>query len=124
MSRKLLVLSSLIVAMGAVTFDTSEAEAGRCCRNRGRRCCNVSWGGCGHRGGCGYACNTGCNVGCGPQIAYNNCCVAQPCSFQGGCPVGGRLIANPDGTAAAPAPYPAAPAPQPTAEPLAPPPPQ
>lgn len=120
MCRKLLVLSSLIVAMGAVTFDVSEAEAGRCCRNRGRRCCNGGWGGC--HGGCGYACNTGCHVGCAPQVAYNNCCAVQPCSFQGGCPIGGRLIANPNAPPAAPPP--GAPAPQPTVEPLAPPPPQ
>lgn len=115
MSRKLLVLSSIVVAMVAVSFDTTEAEAGRCCRNRGRRCCNMGYASCGHyHGGCNIGYNTGCNTGCVQQVAYNNCGTIQGCGPQG-CPVqSGRLMAQPNNGDVAPPP------PAPSNEPLAP----
>ncbi len=129
MSRKLLILSSVFVALVAVSFDTSNAEAARCCRSRGR-CCHRGYGGHGHGScgahggyaGCHTGCNVGCNVawngGCNAQVAVQGCAV-QPCSLQVGCPVQGRLIAQPVNPAtAAPAPPPESGA-QPN-EPLAP----
>ncbi len=124
MCRKLLVISSVFAALVAVNFNTSDAEAARCCRNRSR-CCHGGYYG-GHHGGCnvGYAhnhcggCNTGCNVawngGCGQQVVMHGCAV-QPCAAQGGCPVQGRLIAQPEAAPATAAPAPAPP-PEPGAE--------
>lgn len=113
MSRKLIVVTGLLAAVVAVTFDTNVAEAGRCCRSR-RSCGGGYWNGCNN--GCNTGYNTGWQNGCAV-----NACQATP---------GGRLIADPNNPAApqaevvAPPPPDAAPAPAPgTSNNAAPPPP-
>lgn len=124
MTRKLVILSSALVALVAVTFDAAQADAARCCRNRGRRCCGGGYGGgCGYSGGCGTG---GCGVnrsgyaGCGWRGGcnrYGGCnyaytgggYAAQPCAYQGS-----PVMTN--GTYTSPAPMPnTAPAPPPEA---------
>ena len=83
MSRKLIVVAGLLSAVVAITFDTSVAEAGRCCR--ARRSCGGGY----NQGYYNTGCNTGYNMACNPggpgPCAVNAC---QPAA-------GGRLIADP-----------------------------
>lgn len=102
MSRKLLVISSLFVAMIAVSLNANVAEARRCCRRT--RCCNVAWSGC----------NTGCNM----QVAVNTCAPQNVCAINSCAPqqIQGGFNAQPAPDAATAAPPP----PEPGAAPAAP----
>ncbi|MDB5335099.1 MAG: hypothetical protein JWN70_718 [Planctomycetaceae bacterium] len=94
MSHKLIVVTGLLAALVAITFDTNVAEA-RCCRAR-RSCGGYNQG---------YGCNTGCNTG------YQNNCSTGACQV-----APGQLMAQPGQSAA--------PAAAPQAEVVAPPPPE
>lgn len=121
MSRKIIVVTSLLTALVAVTFATNDAEAR--CRARRSRCCNQGYNGGGCNSGCntGYSggCNTGYSTGC--NTGYGGCAVQNACQ-----PAGGQLMAQPQAevvspppeasnAAPAPAPAPAAPADAPAA---------